>query len=497
MQIRRASEQPRSGRNQSGGYILLALIFAAALVAISLALTLPRAAMRAQGIREERLIYRGKQYERAIRLYFRENKKYPEELEDLEDTNGVRYLRRRYKDPITGEDEWRIIHMGTDGRFKDSLLYDTEEEEWDPVRGSSAGGFGSSGMSRSTRRPVQTGPPPTGYFAGGDRALAVRQSAAVNPNEDRGPYASQEALAGLEAGGGQQQGGEGEQRPAPDFSGVLPGQVPLEAGQRLPRRPGEPAPPVRPGPRTRQRPGFGNSSLGAQRRQQQQPTGGQPAGFGRQGVGTQASNIIQRLLTTPRPGGLRGLQQSNSALSRNQPAAFQEGIAGVASKAEDHGVRVYRGKENYNEWEFVYDYRKEKGLGGGAVGGMGGGGLAAGQPGANASGTLGMAATRGGAVMPGGTTTRIPGPAAQPGMPGQPPNPNDPRGGFGRTGPSVFYPPTAPINQPGAGPYPTTQPPAQPGPGTPPTQPNSRLGRQLPTSRFGGRNTPTQPQPHP
>ena len=172
MRIRGASRDRRSRRDRSGGYILLALIFGAALVAIGLALSLPRAAMRAQRIREERLIYRGKQYQRAIRLYFRENKKYPENLEDLEDTNGVRYLRRRYKDPITGEDEWRIIHMGANGRFKDSLLYDAEEEE-DPTRPGSAGGFGAS----RARANIPTGPPPTGYFAGGDRALAVRESA--------------------------------------------------------------------------------------------------------------------------------------------------------------------------------------------------------------------------------------------------------------------------------------------------------------------------------
>ena len=33
-------------------------------------------------------------------------------LEQLEDTNHLRFLRRRYKDPMTPDGKWRIIHVG-------------------------------------------------------------------------------------------------------------------------------------------------------------------------------------------------------------------------------------------------------------------------------------------------------------------------------------------------------------------------------------------------
>ena len=36
------------------------------------------------------------------------------------------------------------------------------------------------------------------------------------------------------------------------------------------------------------------------------------------------------------------------------------GIAGVASTAESEGIKIYNERSKYNEWEFVYDFRKEQ-----------------------------------------------------------------------------------------------------------------------------------------
>jgi len=47
----------------------------------------------------------------------------PATIEDLEQTNQIRFLRKRYNDPMTGKSEWRIVHVGPGGVFTDSLTH--------------------------------------------------------------------------------------------------------------------------------------------------------------------------------------------------------------------------------------------------------------------------------------------------------------------------------------------------------------------------------------
>ena len=61
--------------------------------------------------REEEMIHRGVQYSRAIRAYYKKFSRYPAKIEDLENTNQMRFLRKRYKDPLTGKD-FKLLHYG-------------------------------------------------------------------------------------------------------------------------------------------------------------------------------------------------------------------------------------------------------------------------------------------------------------------------------------------------------------------------------------------------
>jgi type II secretory pathway pseudopilin PulG len=99
-------------KRQSGerGYILLALLLFVALLSIGIMTSIERIDFQIKRDREEEMIHRGVQYSRAIRHYFKKFGRYPTRMEDLENTNNMRFLRKRYKDPITGK-PFKLLHF--------------------------------------------------------------------------------------------------------------------------------------------------------------------------------------------------------------------------------------------------------------------------------------------------------------------------------------------------------------------------------------------------
>ena len=63
---------------------------------------------------ETEMIHRGVQYSRAVRAYYKKFGRYPTRLEDLDNTNNLRFLRKHYKDPVTGQD-FKLLHFGEQG----------------------------------------------------------------------------------------------------------------------------------------------------------------------------------------------------------------------------------------------------------------------------------------------------------------------------------------------------------------------------------------------
>ena len=100
---------PTRRRNQRG-YILLTLMLFVALLTIGLLALVQNIESQIKRDREEEMIHRGVQYSRAVRHYFKKFGRYPNRIEDLENTNNYRSLRKRYKDPITGKD-FKLLHM--------------------------------------------------------------------------------------------------------------------------------------------------------------------------------------------------------------------------------------------------------------------------------------------------------------------------------------------------------------------------------------------------
>lgn len=103
---------PRPAAHSEDGYILIAVLFLAFLMLLSLAIAAPKVAVSIQRDKEEEAIHRGEQYRRAIQLYYRQFGRYPTSIDQLENTNQIRFLRKRYADPLTGKNDWKPVLFG-------------------------------------------------------------------------------------------------------------------------------------------------------------------------------------------------------------------------------------------------------------------------------------------------------------------------------------------------------------------------------------------------
>lgn len=90
---------------------MMALLLTMALMIIFAAAIVPEITFEIKRDREEEMIHRGVQYSRAIRAYYKKFGRYPVSIENLESTNQMRFLRKRYKDPLTNKG-FRLLHFG-------------------------------------------------------------------------------------------------------------------------------------------------------------------------------------------------------------------------------------------------------------------------------------------------------------------------------------------------------------------------------------------------
>ena len=92
----------RRRRDGERGFVMAALLVGMAVTAVWMSAMLPTWRQQAQRQREADLIFRGEQYARAIALFaLRNNGALPTSIDDLV---SQRYLRKKWKDPVTGKD---------------------------------------------------------------------------------------------------------------------------------------------------------------------------------------------------------------------------------------------------------------------------------------------------------------------------------------------------------------------------------------------------------
>jgi hypothetical protein len=388
-------------RPQERGFALLLVFLMAAIVAINLYMEVPRLAFQAQRQKEQMLMERGEQYKRAIGLFLRTNKntRWPASIEELENYNNRRFLRHRYIDPLTGKDEWRLIHIAN-GVLTDSVTNKKKDQDQDHIKngavmelagvngGDSTGQVNVNAINR--RRPsdggAQVGPDgqpmvqPTGLpgvqptgptGASGGTAPPIFGGVAPNPAGVSGatgptsfngvaggtrPFGGANGVAGLLGIPTAPTGATGSAAPQSGF-GLLGGGTSAVGG-------GTPVAAPVPGALPGNLSGgvtsgvFGGIPGGGGVNTAPGVPGGAPAGAsGPAGINISpqaqaaAANLIQGLLTQPRPGGMQGLPGQSGLI-------MGAGIAGVASKAEGESIMVYADHSDYGEWEFIYEPTK-------------------------------------------------------------------------------------------------------------------------------------------
>jgi type II secretory pathway pseudopilin PulG len=114
---------PTTRRGPEAGYTLLMVVFMVAAMIIAAAAAAPNLLTQGRREKETEMVWRGQQYVRAIGMYYRKFGKYPTKVEDLtKQTNGVRFLRQAYTDPMNKDDgSWRFIYVGPNGQLIGSL----------------------------------------------------------------------------------------------------------------------------------------------------------------------------------------------------------------------------------------------------------------------------------------------------------------------------------------------------------------------------------------
>jgi type II secretory pathway pseudopilin PulG len=163
-----------------------------ALLTIAAAVAAPSIAFRIKRDREEELVHRGVQYSRAIRAFSKKTGRYPARLEELRDTNGLKFIRKFYKDPITGRD-FKLLHMadvtpqGGIANLKSSDSQTAENAGTAPSETTNGSGTDASGANSNANAANPAGSVPPGAGDAAAKTSSPSTGFTVSPSPDVQP----------------------------------------------------------------------------------------------------------------------------------------------------------------------------------------------------------------------------------------------------------------------------------------------------------------------
>lgn len=187
------------------GYALLFMIFLVATLLLLATVANPNVVTQGRREKEEEMIWRGNQYVRAVRLFYRKNGHYPQSLEELTKPNAanVHFLRKAYVEPMnTTDGSWRLIYVSPSGQLIGSVHYRTLQEMAVAFALSGQLGGGALGMAAQLfGQPTSTGATgqPAGLGAPGQPSQS--QSQGISSSAQPTPVGNLQAVDGPVFGG--------------------------------------------------------------------------------------------------------------------------------------------------------------------------------------------------------------------------------------------------------------------------------------------------------
>jgi hypothetical protein len=114
----------RTSTASQRGFALMMVMFMTTVVLLGAMVAAPYIRTERQREKEQQMIWRGKQYVRGIKLYYKKTGHFPTSVDDLTKPKlgSLRFMRQAYDDPMNKTDgRWRLIYVGPSGQLIGSL----------------------------------------------------------------------------------------------------------------------------------------------------------------------------------------------------------------------------------------------------------------------------------------------------------------------------------------------------------------------------------------
>lgn len=292
------TDQIRSARRQrEGGYMLLAiLLMMAMMIIVATYYVAPRMVQQIKRDREEEMIHRGTEYARAIKKFYKKNGRYPATLDDL-DKGQVRFLRKRYKDPLTKDGKWKLLNYGDIATLLNAA-----------APGTPAAALASQGGALSPGGALVSGAPSSTSGNLGSSLQQLQQQLVQQQQQGQQPGSG----FGFSTNTSQGFGSQGN--PGSNYGSA--------------------------GGTDQGSSGFTSGS--------DQSSSNSSSSFG---------NSTQSGFSSSQPGASN--QPGSSPFGQNTAGGNQQfgggAIVGVASLSKEKTIRIYNKKKTYDEWVFIYN----------------------------------------------------------------------------------------------------------------------------------------------